>query len=211
MRDTDSYSPLVREYAGLAGDYDRRWRFYIDVSIEETLKRLEVPKDARVLDVGCGTGELLVALKTLVPDVHAFGIDLSDEMLAMARAKLSDGVELALGAAEQLPFGNAHFDAVVSSNVFHYIRQPKAALREMQRVLKPGGQLIITDWCDDYWMCRLCDRFLRQFNASHFRTYRSEACSFLLTDAGFDDVDVTRYKINWLWGLMTARARRPSG
>ena len=74
----------------------------------------------------------------------------------------------------------------------------------MLRVLRPGGQLVITDWCDDYLACRICDWYLRIFSAAHYRTYGVRQCRTLLERAGARGVAVQRYKINWLWGLMTA-------
>ena len=88
---------------------------------------------------------------------------------------------------------------------FHYIRQPVAALREVGRVLRRGGQLVITDWCDDFLACRLFDWYLRLFNRAHFRVYGERELLALLQRAGYPQGRVERYKISWLWGLMTAR------
>ena len=77
----------------------------------------------------------------------------------------------------------------------------------MARVLRPNGRLVITDWCDDYIACRLCDLWLRAFNRAHFRTYGEKVCRHLLEEAGFIAVRVDAYRINWLWGLMTAVGR----
>jgi len=84
-------------------------------------------------------------------------------MLVLARRRLPPEVVLREGWAEQLPFESGQFNVVVSCNVFHYIRQPAAALREMSRVLAPAGRLLLTDWSDDFLACRLCDLYLRLF------------------------------------------------
>lgn len=202
----DQYDPLRREYARIASEYDSRWKFYVEASIRETLSRMEVGAGEQVLDVGCGTGALLEALSRDAPQAKLSGVDLSEEMLDMARARLPESVALRQGHAEALPFPEGVFDVVVSSNVFHFIRNPIAALEEMKRVLKPGGRVVITDWCDDYLSCRVCELFLRAFSRGHFRTYGTGACRELLEEVGFVGVDVERYKINWLWGLMTATA-----
>ncbi len=81
----------------------------------------------------------------------------------------------------------------------------------MKRVLKVGGQFVITDWCHDYFTCSVLDFFLRRFNHAHFRAYRTSECENLLRGAGLTRVEVERYKIDWFWGVMTARGHRGLG
>jgi ubiquinone/menaquinone biosynthesis C-methylase UbiE len=197
--------PVIEEYARLAPIYDAKWSFYIEATIRETVARLGLRPADRLLDVGCGTGALLQHLAQQHPATQLSGVDPVPEMLANARRRLPPDVELREGWAERLPFADQEFDVVVSCNVLHYVREPVAALREMGRVLAPGGRLVITDWCDDYWACRLCDLYLRRFSPAHFKTYRARECLHLLQEAGYRPVDIDRYKISWLWGLMTAR------
>jgi len=205
------YESIRREYSRLAPRYDTRWRSYVEASIRETLANLCVRQGARIVDVGCGTGELLRTLSLAAPDADLTGVDLSPEMLGIARGKLDQCVELKQGRAEALPFEDEAFDCVVSTNVFHFIRSPMAALREMFRVLRPSGRAVITDWCDDYLACRVCDRFLQVVYGAHTRIYSSERCRNPLAEASFWNVDVQRYKISWLWGLMTATATKEAG
>ncbi|MDP6390874.1 MAG: methyltransferase domain-containing protein [Alphaproteobacteria bacterium] len=202
--------PVIEEYARLAARYDRRWAFYVEATLRETLRRLDPAPGERVLDVGCGTGALLSAMSQIFPGLELVGIDPTPEMLAVARSKLGGSVELVLGAAEDLPFGDSSFDLVISTSMLHYIQRPADALAEMARVLKPGGRLVITDWCDDYLACRICDFFLRKLNPAHFDTYGGDDCRRLMNDAAFEAVEVERFKINWLWGLMTAQGRKPA-
>ena len=204
----NGYDTLRREYAEIAERYETRWKFYVEASIRETLSRICVSAEDRVLDVGCGTGMLLKALSLRMPQAHLAGVDLSFGMLKVARLKLGANVRLEQAYAETLPFADDTFDLTVSTNVMHFVRKPVEALREMKRVLKPSGIVLVTDWCDDYFICRVCDIFLRLFSRGHFRTYGSEDCRRLLLDADFANVDVERYKINWLWGLMTATGKK---
>lgn len=202
------YQRLRRDYSRMASRYDVRWKSYAEASIGETLRRLPVASDDRVLDIGCGTGLLLEAVSLAIPRIRLAGVDLSREMLEVARRRLGVAADLEEACAEALPFGDATFDVVVSTSVFHLIRHPLAALQEMLRVAKPSGKVVITDWCDDYLACRACDMFLRTFSRAYFRTYSSNECRTLLVDAGFATCDIEHYRINWLWGLMTATAGR---
>jgi len=112
------------------------------------------------------------------------------------------------GWADRLPFDDASFDVVVSNSMFHYISQPASALREMRRVLRAGGTLVITDWCDDFLACRVCDWYLRLSNRAHWGIYSEQDCRQLLEQAEFRDLTIDRYRISWLCGLMTARAMK---
>jgi ubiquinone/menaquinone biosynthesis C-methylase UbiE len=191
------HNQAVRErYDGLAQGYDQRWAAYIGSSVRQTLARLNVSPGESVLDVGCGTGALQRQLGDAV-----VGIDLSERMLARASG------ERVAGDALTLPFGDETFDAVASISVLHYWVEPVPVLREMRRVLRVGGRLVLTDWCDDYLACRMCDRVLRLRHAGGYaRAYGSRELGQLIERAGYATVAVDTYKIGWLWGLMTATA-----
>ena len=199
--------PVIREYAELAAEYDRRWAFYINATLRGTLKRLDIKPTDRLLDIGCGTGSLLQAISIKYPSVNLVGLDLCKEMLTVACNKQIKKCSLITGQAQYLPFHSKSFDIVISCNAFHYWRKPDECLSEIARVLKPQGRIVITDWCDDYIACRICNVFLRMLNRAHFKTYGLRTCERLLQNAGYRNVQVERYKINWLWGLMTAKAK----
>lgn len=200
--------PVAKEYSQLAEVYDTKWSFYVERTARETMARLRLRPTDQLLDIGCGTGALLHRLSKIHPIAQLSGVDPVPEMLAIARRRLSATIELRQAWAEHLPFAAEQFDVVVSCNVFHYLRQPIVALREMGRVLRSGGQLIITDWCDDYLACRICGTYLRLFNRAYFKVYRERECARLLNKIGYAVVDIDRYKISWLWGLMTARVTK---
>jgi ubiquinone/menaquinone biosynthesis C-methylase UbiE len=135
-------------------------------------------------------------------------------MLAYARRRLPESVPLVAADAGALPLKDATLDTVVSVSSFHYWTDPAVALAEIRRVLHPGGRLVITDWCDDFLGCKLLDRWLRLTRRTYHRIYGSRECAGLLEQAGFRVSLVERYKVTWLWGLMTltatARTRLPT-
>lgn len=197
---------INREYDRIAHEYDDRWSHYVRTSRDKTLDRLDLKRSDRLLDVGCGSGALLQAISRQHPSIRATGLDLSRKMLDVARGKLNEQTALSIGEAQQLPFRSASFDVVVSCSSLHFWREPKGCIREIARVLKPTGRLVITDWCDDYIACRVFDLYLRVFDRAHFKTYGRSECIRLLHPSQFDNVRVDRYRIGWLWGMMTATA-----
>src|SRR5262245_23249496 len=97
----------------------------------------------RVLDVACGTGVLACAAAERVgPGGAVTGLDPNDEMLAVARTK-SAHIEWKNGHAESLPFAEASFDGVASQFGLMFFEDRAAGLREMMRVLRPGGRLVV--------------------------------------------------------------------
>jgi ubiquinone/menaquinone biosynthesis C-methylase UbiE len=208
---TGGYEALLREYRRLAPCYDRRWANYVKASAHSTARRIELRHGQSLLDVGCGTGALLELLTERCPGVHLAGSDPCSAMLDIARVRVPASVSLVGAFAERLPFAGGCFDVVVSVSAFHFFHRPGEALAEMSRVLRPGGRLVITDWCDDFLTCRLCDWLLRWWDPAHATVYGSVQCQHFLEAAHFVGIQVERYKIDWLWGLMTATAAKGNG
>jgi demethylmenaquinone methyltransferase/2-methoxy-6-polyprenyl-1,4-benzoquinol methylase len=135
-----------RLFAGLGPTYDRnaalrslgqdpRWRRFL-VS--------RVPPGANMLDVATGTGAVARALLARGCDVT--GLDQSAGMLAVARARLGDRVRLVEGRAERLPFEDASFDALTFTYLLRYVDEPGDVLRELARVVRPGGTVAMLEF-----------------------------------------------------------------
>jgi ubiquinone/menaquinone biosynthesis C-methylase UbiE len=125
--------------AVLAEHQDRRL-----VATRERLARLlRLSGEERALDVGTGAGELALALAPLVASV--VGLDLVPEMLAQAASRAPANVELVEGDAAALPFARDAFDLVCSARTLHHLARPELVVAEMNRVLRPGGTLLVVD------------------------------------------------------------------
>jgi ubiquinone/menaquinone biosynthesis C-methylase UbiE len=198
-----------RDYDGRALAFDRRWRWYIDATLRETLSRTDLGADHRILDVGCGTGRLLEALARDHSPERLAGVDLSRGMLGVARGRLPPGVRLAQGDATALPFPDASFDQVLSVSAFHFWPRPETGLGEIRRVLKPGGVLTLTDWSRDFWGPRFREVWLRLLDPAHHRTWRLDEVEGMLRSQGFLVLGGDLYRIRPTWGMMTLRAERP--
>jgi demethylmenaquinone methyltransferase/2-methoxy-6-polyprenyl-1,4-benzoquinol methylase len=129
------FAPLGPSYdrvgAVLSLGQDPMWRRFL-------VARL--PWDGgHVLDVATGTG--LVAAELLRRRFTVTGLDQSPEMLAVARRRFGDGIELVEASAEELPFDDATFDHVTVTYLLRYVADPGATLGELARVARPGGTL----------------------------------------------------------------------
>jgi demethylmenaquinone methyltransferase / 2-methoxy-6-polyprenyl-1,4-benzoquinol methylase len=136
--------PTYDRYANvLSFGQDPRWRRFL-VS--------RIPNDAlRVLDVASGTAAVAIALAQALPGRTVVGIDQSAEMLAagrdrVRRAGLETRIDLREGRAESLPFGDVEFDALTFTYLLRYVDDPAATMRELARVVHPGGVVAMLEF-----------------------------------------------------------------
>ena len=136
--------PTYDRYAALLSfGQDPRWRRFL-------VSRMDVGPDARVLDVATGTAAVAIELVRR-SGCRVVGLDQSGEMLAEARrrvdaAALSDRIELVQGEAEQLTFDDASFDGLTFTYLLRYVTDPLATLRELARVVRPGGTIAMLEF-----------------------------------------------------------------
>jgi ubiquinone/menaquinone biosynthesis C-methylase UbiE len=126
----------VREYRPFP-DHDARNARQQRLEVPLMLRALGVPHDARILEVGCGRGVALPAIQHHRTPSRLVGLDIDDELLAEAAGTHA---ELVCGDVRAMPFTDASFDAVIDFGTCYHIVRPLDALREIARVLRPGGR-----------------------------------------------------------------------
>jgi len=165
-----------------------------------------VPEGGRVVDVGTGTGTLAIALAAARPDVSVSAVDGDPEILALARAK--PGAELVdwrSGLADALPLNSDSADAVVMSLMLHHLSSDakRRALREIARVLRPGGSVHIADWGRPATPLLRASFFVLQvvdgFEGTH--DHAAGRLPALVSEAGFSDVRCHR-RLPTAWGSL---------
>jgi demethylmenaquinone methyltransferase/2-methoxy-6-polyprenyl-1,4-benzoquinol methylase len=136
------FAPLAKTYDRyahlLSFGQDPRWRRFL-------VSRIEAGPDDRVIDVACGTGAVALELRHRY-GCHVVGVDQSGEMLAVARSRVNEKVELVEARAEALPFEDASFDALTFTYLLRYVDEPAAIMRELARVVRPGGRIAMLEF-----------------------------------------------------------------
>lgn len=116
------------------------------------INQLQLKGNETILDFGCGTGTLAIMIKEQYPSVNIIGIDVDDDIIAIAEQKIkARGLRIPVKKydGQNLPFiGYQQFDKIVSSLVFHHIPTPakRSLLNQLYRLIKPGGELHIADF-----------------------------------------------------------------
>jgi ubiquinone/menaquinone biosynthesis C-methylase UbiE len=189
--------------------------------------------NANVVDVGCGTGEFLRRLhQTCLPITNNnlnnnnlskpkwIGVEPSKEMLDEAQKKFDPTnslVDLKQAPAERLPIEDSTADLVVSTNAFHFFRDKQRALGEIKRIMKKNGTLIITDWCNDYWIVKFYHwlervRWNWRFQDRYPGPQSKSELVKLVQIAGFGNIQSEKYRVRvfWIffWGMQTISAQK---
>lgn len=179
--------------------------------VHETLVAQAELADCRcVLEIGCGTGNLIIRAKRDYPKLDAIGCDPDPRALDRARRK-TNAIRFEQGYAERLPFADGEFDRVLSSMMLHHVNAEAktAAAAEIFRVLRPGGSLHLVDiggdmTTDDGLAARLIMR------SHHAAGNLGDAIPRLLRGAGFDCTEVATHRQRVVGRLTYYRATRPA-
>jgi len=140
-----------------ARTYDRspwQWMLFRPVHRAVLRQMTTLQGTHAVLDVGCGTGALLREIRRRNRTVELVGVDVSPDMIAVAQSQSAD-MTFVVAKAEGLPFPDDRFEMVTSTVSFHHWKNQIAGLREIARVLVPGGHVLLADLSGPPFLARL--------------------------------------------------------
>ena len=125
--------------------FDHTWYTTVRAFIDEA----QIKDGDRVLDAGCGWGRIISGVKFFVPGTRVVGVDANYLRIAAAKKtladkKLDENVSLQVGDVDKLAFPDGAFDVVVCARLLQYVPNPGATIRELSRVLRPGGRVTLT-------------------------------------------------------------------
>jgi ubiquinone/menaquinone biosynthesis C-methylase UbiE len=176
------------------------------------LQQLNVA-DRRVLDVGCGTGRWAELVVNRLPHAEVWGLDLSEKMLehAAVRAGQYPGrMHFTHGNSQELPYEDASFDLVTCSHSFHHYPDQLQVVKEMRRVLKPSGRVMLVDGCrDTFWGWFIFDGIVT-WAEGHVHHCSKGLMQTLFREAGFEHATqiMHRYPVPYLLTMGTVPAAK---
>jgi ubiquinone/menaquinone biosynthesis C-methylase UbiE len=177
----DSFLPLYDLMTKLMGaDHARRG----------LLTQAQIRLGYRILDIGCGTGSLLIQLKRLYPGTDVVGLDPDPKALARANRKAERAavsIQFDQGFGDELPYPEASFDRVLSSLMFHHVPTNEKAktVRAIRRVLKPGGEFHMLDFEGPDGAYGLLSRLLH--SSQRLKDNSENRVLHFMTEAGFTE------------------------
>ncbi len=158
---------------------------------EQAIAHMRIDRDARILDVGCGSGWATRLLAERAPEGRAIGIDISDEMVELARTSSTHipNVEFKVASAENLLFPASQFSNAFSMESLYYYADVSSAVSEIHRVLRPGGQFVVV--VDLYLENEASHQWIEQLNVP-VQLLSSSQYRSLLEAAGFVNINDLR-------------------
>ena len=169
-----------------------------------------------VLDLGSGAGaDALISARRVGPTGRAIGLDMTDEMLALARANAAaagvENVEFRRGYIEDMPLPDASVDVVISNCVINLSADKPRVLREAARVLRPGGRLAVSDVLADEDMDEATRADVAAWTGCIAGALTEAQFRAALRDAGLEDVEIRRtHRVHEHASSSIVRARKPS-
>ena len=168
-----------------------------------------------VLDLGSGAGaDVLISARRVGPTGTAIGIDMTDEMLALARARATEdgvtNVEFVKGYLEEMPLDDGVVDVIISNCVINLAADKPRVIREAARVLRPGGRFAVADVIADEDMDDATRADMQAWTGCIAGALTRREFEAALFDAGFTEIEITEtHRVHEHAASATVRARKP--
>lgn len=209
----DVKSQVQKRFGDVAANYRASKVHAAGPDLDRMIDAASLGEGARALDAGCGAGHTAMAFAAIAEQVIA--CDFTPAMLQQARTLARElgvtNVRAQLADVERLPFPSRSFDLIVTRYSAHHWLHPEHALAEFQRLLKPGGALLISDIMarEDYAQ----DSFLQTIellrDPSHVRDYRVSEWRAMLASAGFASEVIMSFDLTLHFAAWTRRMNTP--
>jgi arsenite methyltransferase len=176
----------------------------------------ELHEGETVLDLGSGGGiDVLLSARRVGPSGHAYGLDMTDEMLELARHNQrqsgAENVEFLKGTIEEIPLPDESVDVIISNCVINLSGDKPAVLREAARVLRPGGRFAVTDVVADPDMDETTRRDMQQWTGCVAGALTADDFRRQLEAAGFEQVEIRETnRVHEHAGSAIVRAKLPA-
>ena len=169
----------------MSSDYSNTLGKYTEPMDNALIKELDGKNFKTLLDVGCGNGIFLSMVLNKF-DAVVSGVDISPGMIEKSKELLGGRAYLKIGDSEHLPWNNKSFDVVTCNASFHHYPGPELALKEMKRVLRPGGILMIADPFTPNNLLRFfVNLFIKFSKSGDVKIYSQKEMQELLEKCGF--------------------------
>ena len=202
----------IRTYRWVSGSYDVVFGPVFHPGRKAAVRIANDRPGQRLLEVGVGTG---LSLPYFRPDAQVTGIDVSEEMLKLAkrrveRKQLAQVVGLHLMDAEHLEFADNSFDAVLALYVASVVPSPKRFAAEMRRVCVPGGTIVVVNhFTSDNWLLRYCEKRLAHL-ARHIGFHADFPLDQFRRDSGLEIREVRPSNLFGYWRLLRCVNDKPA-
>ena len=186
----------------------------IEAVHSKLIRQAAISPGHRILEIGCGTGNLAILAKRLNPATEVVGIDPDPKALARARQKAQRSkatLQFDSGFSEELPYPDPSFDRVLSAFVLHHVKPEgkPSTLRETFRLLKPGGSLHLVDFEEGQHRAGGIHGFLASIVHSRHGSSSQHLVLGLMRDVGFKDSQEVAHETTIIGRIVYYKAIRP--
>ncbi|MEJ2251293.1 MAG: class I SAM-dependent methyltransferase [Candidatus Lokiarchaeota archaeon] len=193
-----------------AEDFDEKRYGYLRFFQKHLIKKLNLTESQNFLDIGCGTGwAVRYAANIIKEGGKAYGIDFSSKMIEKAKINSLnyENLQFFKVSARKLPFEDNYFNKIICTNAFHHFPEPLEVLKEVFRVLLPGGKIFIMGpTADGFIMSRINKRVMRK-EPEHVKFYSTKEYQCLFKQSHLE-YETSKIFMTFMWPMKIHIAKK---